>query len=92
MSKKELNYNRFVDPNILGSSRLVHSDLRIYRIAFFLLDITDSESVNRPKLCNHCHSLCPQNPVEDGFRNDLGHCLINDLYFISKWQIYISLE
>ena len=38
-SKKELNYNRFVDPNILGASRLVHSDLRIYRISFFLLDI-----------------------------------------------------
>ena len=29
-SKKELNYNRFVDPNILGAARLVHSDLRIY--------------------------------------------------------------
>ena len=41
-SKKELNYNSFVDPNILGASRLVHSDLRIYRISFFLLDITDS--------------------------------------------------
>ena len=37
-SKKELNYDRFVDPNILGASRLVHSDLRIYRISFFLLD------------------------------------------------------
>ena len=40
-SKKELNYNRFVDPNILGTSRLVHdvhSDLRIYRISIFLLD------------------------------------------------------
>ena len=34
-SKKELNYDRFVDPNI----RLVHSDLRIYRISFFLLDL-----------------------------------------------------
>ena len=33
-SKKELNYNRFVDSNILGTSRLVHSDLRIYRISF----------------------------------------------------------
>ena len=39
-SRKELNYNRFVDPNILGASRLVHSDLRIYRISFFLLDIS----------------------------------------------------
>ena len=38
-SKKELNYDRFVDPNILGAARLVHSDLRIYRISFFLLDI-----------------------------------------------------
>ena len=32
-SKNELNCNRFVDPNILGASRLVHSDLRIYRIS-----------------------------------------------------------
>ena len=38
-SKKELNYNRFVDPNILGASRLVYSDLRIYRVSFFLLDL-----------------------------------------------------
>ena len=37
-SKKELNYNRYVDPNILRASRLVHSDLRIYRISFFLFD------------------------------------------------------
>ena len=37
-SKKEVNYNRFVDPDILGASRLVHSDLRIYRISLFLLD------------------------------------------------------
>ena len=42
-SKKELNYNRFVNPNILGVSRLVHSDLRIYRISFFLLDIGPRE-------------------------------------------------
>ena len=39
-SEKELNYNRFVDPNILGAARLVHSDLRIYRISFFLLDLS----------------------------------------------------
>ena len=39
-SKKDLNYDRFVDPNILGAARLVHSDLRIYRISFFLLDVT----------------------------------------------------
>ena len=38
-SKKELNYNRLVDPNILGASHLVHSHLRIYRMSFFLLDI-----------------------------------------------------
>ena len=38
-SQKELNYNRFVDPNMLGASRFVHSDLRIYRISFFLLDL-----------------------------------------------------
>ena len=37
-SKKKLNYNSFEDPNILGASRLVHSDLRIYRISLFLLD------------------------------------------------------
>ena len=37
-SKKEFNYDIFVDPNILGATRLVHSDLRIYRISFFLLD------------------------------------------------------
>ena len=37
-SKKELNYERFVDPNVLGAARLVHSDLRIYRISFFPLD------------------------------------------------------
>ena len=38
-SKKELNYDKFVDPNILGAVRLVDSDLRIHRISFFLLDI-----------------------------------------------------
>ena len=38
-SKKELNYDRFVDLNILGAARLAHSDLRIYRISLFLLDI-----------------------------------------------------
>ena len=38
-SKKELDYNRFADPHILGASRLVHSDLRIYQISFFLLDV-----------------------------------------------------
>ena len=38
-SKKTRNYDRFVDPNILGAACLVHSDLRIYRILFFLLDI-----------------------------------------------------
>ena len=37
-SKKEKNYSRFVDLNILGAARLVHSHLRIYRISFFLLD------------------------------------------------------
>ena len=37
-SKKELIYNIFVDLNILGAARLVHSDLRIYRILFFPLD------------------------------------------------------
>ena len=40
-SKKELNYNRFVDLNVRGALRLVHSDLRIYRISFFLLDINE---------------------------------------------------
>ena len=37
-STKEVNYNRFVDPNVLGDSRLVYSDLQIYRISFFVLD------------------------------------------------------
>ena len=38
-SKKKLNYDRFVDPNILGAARHVHSHLRIYRISFFLVDL-----------------------------------------------------
>ena len=38
-SKKELNNDRFVDLNILGAARLVHSDLRVYQISFFLLDM-----------------------------------------------------
>ena len=38
-SKKGLNCYRFVDLNIIGAQRLVHSYLRIYRISFFLLDI-----------------------------------------------------
>ena len=33
----ELYYGRFVDPIVLGAARHVHSDLRIYRISFFLL-------------------------------------------------------
>ena len=37
-SMKELNYDRFADLNILQAARLVHSDLRIYWISFFLLD------------------------------------------------------
>ena len=41
-SKKKLNYDRLGDLNILGAVRLVHSDLRIYRISCFLLDVTDS--------------------------------------------------
>ena len=36
-SQKELNYNIFVNPNILGPVRLVHSNLRTYQISFFLL-------------------------------------------------------
>ena len=43
-SKKELNYDRFVDLNILGAAPLVHLDLRIYRISFFLLDRIDMSS------------------------------------------------
>ena len=38
--KKELNYDRLVDLELLGAARLVHSDLLIYRILFFLLDET----------------------------------------------------
>ena len=37
-SKKELNYDKFVDLNVLGAARHIHSDLRIYRVSFFLLD------------------------------------------------------
>ena len=44
-SKKELNYDKFVDLNILGAARLVHSDLRIYQISFFLLDILYTKDV-----------------------------------------------
>ena len=47
MSKKELNYNKFIDPNILGARRLVHSDLRIYRISFFLLDLKCKHNTKR---------------------------------------------
>ena len=50
-SKKELNYDRFADPNTLGASRLVHSDLRIYRISFFLLDVTNK--IVSSMLCIH---------------------------------------
>ena len=39
MSKKELDYDRFADLNMLGAVRLVHSDLRVYLISFFLQDI-----------------------------------------------------
>ena len=40
-------YDRFVDLNILGAVCLVYSDLRIYRISFFLLDLI----FTRLKLC-----------------------------------------
>ena len=33
-----LNVDSNVDPNVLGASRLVHSDLRIYQMLFFFLD------------------------------------------------------
>ena len=46
-SKKELIYIRLVDPNILGASRHVHSDLRIYRISFFLLDVMQYHATRR---------------------------------------------
>ena len=38
-SQNELNYDIFVDPNILGASRLIHSDLENYGVSFFRLDI-----------------------------------------------------
>ena len=38
-SKKELKYNKFVDPNVRGAKRRVYSDLQIYLILFFLFDI-----------------------------------------------------
>ena len=34
---EEFDHGRFVDPIVLGAARHVHSDLRIYRISFFLL-------------------------------------------------------
>ena len=37
--EERTKFDRFVDLNILGAARLVHSDLRIYRISFFLLDL-----------------------------------------------------
>ena len=49
-AKKELNCNRFVDPNVLDASRLVHSDLRIYRISFFLFDLELLLFVDLPPL------------------------------------------
>ena len=52
-SKKELNYNRFVDPN-----KLVHSDLRIYRISFLLLDISQR---CRAEAAHHCRAM-PKRP------------------------------
>ena len=39
VEEKTIDYDRFVNPNILGATRLVHSDLRIYRISLFPLDI-----------------------------------------------------
>ena len=47
-SKIELNYNRFVVPNLLGAARLVHSDLGIYWMSFFLLDVLPAED---DKIC-----------------------------------------
>ena len=37
LRSKKFNYNRFVDPNILRAWALVHSDLRLHRMSFFLL-------------------------------------------------------
>ena len=48
--EEKLNYDRFVYPNILGAVQLVHSDLRIYRISFILLDL-------RAKLAIHLFTI-----------------------------------
>ena len=39
--KKDLDCDRFVDPNILGAARLAHSDLRIYRTHVQMYTCTD---------------------------------------------------
>ena len=58
-SKKELKYDRFVDANILDA----HSDLRIYRILSFLLDIffqfikfLDPQPLQKSGIFSHFHS------------------------------------
>ena len=54
-SKKELNNDRFVDLNLLGAVRLVHSDLRVDRILFFLLD-RDIELRGKSTSIFHCRN------------------------------------
>ena len=57
-SKKELNYDRFVDLNILGAARLVHSDLQIYWISLWLNHVYQVKLLlhrcwNQINWCNH---------------------------------------
>ena len=41
-SEGKTQFDRFVDLNILGALCLVHSDLRISHLLFFLLDLNES--------------------------------------------------
>ena len=43
--KNSLNYDRFVEMNILGAARLVHSDPQIYQFSFFLFDKKEHQNV-----------------------------------------------
>ena len=55
-SKKELNYNRFIDLNMLRAARLVNSDQQIYGISFFPLDLELNYAV--PLVPVRLYNLC----------------------------------
>ena len=58
-STKELNYNGFVDPNILGASHR-------YRISLFLLDMSELEQKCREGGGGHCHLIYLTIPSSGG--------------------------